>query len=78
MLPWTSFLVALCSLLHTVHLGQAAANAQSQQVRVGCSQHPDELGDIYSFEEEDLFEKKNISLADFKGQVVLFVNVATY
>jgi len=51
---------------------------QEQVARRGCYHHPFDGGSIYDFNEMDLMEAKNISMEDYRGKVVLIVNVATY
>lgn len=52
--------------------------AQDRVASRACFHHPSNGGTIYDFEESDLFESRNISLAEYKGKVILIVNVATY
>lgn len=59
-------------------LAAVGVAAQERVASRACLHHPSDGGSIYDFEELDLFETKNISLADYRGKVVLVVNVATY
>jgi len=43
-----------------------------------CYHHPTNGQTIYDFSELDLHETRNISLSDYRGKVLLIVNVATY
>ncbi|MPC85984.1 hypothetical protein E2C01_080793 [Portunus trituberculatus] len=43
-----------------------------------CYHNGDNGGDIYDFQELDLLGTRNISLSEYKGKVVMIVNVATY
>jgi len=43
-----------------------------------CAQPGDDQGSIYDFTMLDITRTKNISLSDYRGKVVLVVNVATY
>lgn len=52
--------------------------AQDQVASRACFHHHSDGGNIYDFEEMDLLETRNISLADFRGKVLMIVNVATY
>lgn len=61
-----------------VSLACVGVGAQETVASRACFHHPSNGGSIYDFEELDLLETKNISLADYKGKVVLIVNVATY
>ncbi|TOF88738.1 hypothetical protein CGJ15_24750, partial [Vibrio parahaemolyticus] len=61
-----------------VSLACVGVGAQEIVASRACFHHPSNGGSIYDFEELDLLETKNISLADYKGKVVLIVNVATY
>lgn len=68
---WAGF-VSLAAL-------SVGAGAASDRVAArACFHHPNNGGTIYDFNELDLFETRNVSLADYKGKVVLIVNVATY
>jgi len=51
---------------------------QEQVARRGCYHHATNGGSIYDYEESDIMETKNISMQDYRGKVVLIVNVATY
>jgi len=61
-----------------VSLAAVGVVGQDRVASRACFHHHNTGGSIYDFEEMDLFEKKNISLADYRGKVVLIVNVATY
>jgi len=54
-------------------IGLANAGAMLQ-----CNQPASESKTIYDFGLQDINKQKNISLSDYKGKVVLIVNVATY
>jgi len=43
-----------------------------------CHQSADDPQNIYNFTEKTLDERRNISLSEYSGKVVLVVNVATY
>ncbi|KAK7111400.1 hypothetical protein V1264_011037 [Littorina saxatilis] len=43
-----------------------------------CSQPASDNANIYDFTMLDITKTKNISLSDYRGKVVLVVNVATY
>jgi len=62
----------------TVAAALGLAAGQEQVSRRGCYHHPFDGGSIYDFSEQDIMETKNVSLADYRGKVVLIVNVATY
>lgn len=61
-----------------VSLAAVGVAAQERVASKACFHHPTEGGSIYHFQELDITEKNNISLADYHGKVVLIVNVATY
>jgi len=47
-------------------------------VMMDCHQPKTNAASIYDFTLMDIHKAKNISLSDYKGKVVLMVNVATY
>ncbi|KAK4299056.1 hypothetical protein Pmani_028646 [Petrolisthes manimaculis] len=61
-----------------VTLAAVGAAAQDRMPSRPCYHHPSSGDTIYDFEEADLFKTKNISMEDYRGKVVLIVNVATY
>lgn len=60
-------LSAFCTLLTVVH-------AQIKQ----CDQPTSDHTNIYDFSMLDITRANNVSLSDYRGKVVLVVNVATY
>lgn len=64
-------------LVSLAAVGVAAAR-QDMVASRACYHHGDNGGDIYGFQELDVLKTRNISLADYKGKVVMIVNVATY
>jgi len=59
---------AFCTLL-TVVAGASVMN---------CFQAAEDAGSIHDFTMLDVTRTKNVSLSDYRGKVVLVVNVATY
>ncbi|KAK7483743.1 hypothetical protein BaRGS_00024959 [Batillaria attramentaria] len=64
-------LTALCGLLALV-VGPAAGQIKP------CTQPASDQTSLYDFTMLDITKTKNISLGDYRGNVVLVVNVATY
>lgn len=67
---WTAFLS--CAVL--TGFGRCDRKVDSRS----CFQSPHGEVSIYNFTVPNLFETKNVSLSQFRGQVVLIVNLATY
>jgi len=70
---------AFCALL-TVVYGQVDQGPDPVPTGLitGCSQKADDNATIYDFTMLDLSKTKNIPLSNYRGKVVLVVNVATY
>jgi len=65
---WTGLVAALCGLVTVASAG----------VMMDCHQPASDTGTIYDFSLLDLHQTKDISLSDYRGKVVLIVNLATY
>jgi len=61
-------MAALCGLVTLTYAG----------VMMDCHQDKNNPTTIYDFSAMDIHKTKNISLSDYRGKVVLIVNVATY
>lgn len=61
-------MAAMCALVTLTRAG----------VMMDCHQPKTNAASIYDFTLMDIHKTKNISLSDYKGKVVLMVNVATY
>lgn len=61
-------MATFCGLLAVVSAGSM----------MDCDQKATDTRSIYDFTLMDIHKEKNISLSDYRGKVVLIVNVATY
>lgn len=52
-----------------VSLAAVGVAAQEPAASRACLHHPTNGGNIYEFEELDLLETRNVSLADYRGKV---------
>lgn len=52
-----------------VLLAAAQVAAEDKVASKACFHHPTDGGSIYDFQELDILERNNISLADYRGKV---------
>ncbi|OWF44376.1 hypothetical protein KP79_PYT01699 [Mizuhopecten yessoensis] len=72
-----AILATMFGLMSSVR-SQALSGGAVEGGFVVCSQPSNSASTVYEYSLKDLYEQKTINFSDYRGKVLLFVNVATY